>query len=462
MIFSSSPFFLFFSIYLLLHLAIPARYRLGLIIAGSTFFYGYWNPWYVWLPYLLVAVAFLGALWLEQARGKAIHHRRIAIVVCALLVPLIVIKYTNFVYEDVLGFPDRLVTWAFPLGISFITFTMISYVVDVYRGRYPLERRPGLLTGLVLFFPHLIAGPILRPNDLMPQLARPKPAWHHFGIRLVFGFAIFTLGLFKKLVVADTLGASVRAVYEDASPSLSSLDYLLAWYSFCAQIYCDFSGYTDMAIGAAIILGVRLPTNFRQPYAAETVAEYWRRWHITLSTWLRDYIYIPLGGNRYGDVAQIRNLIITMGIGGLWHGAHWTFVVWGLLHGLAISFSHVTSKLRYRLRFPKWARVLLAFHFVCIAFIIFRAQDFTTVYRVMAGPFRAPTEDVSAFMARHMFDLLILCLFFLTHSFDSHRNVRRLVHRSNPFGFWTSVAFIWIFSLAVSQENASKFIYFDF
>jgi len=278
MIFSSSQFYLFFSGYLVLHLIVPARQRIALIVVGSSFFYGYWNPWYVWLPYLLVAIAFFGTLWQQRACDAAARRWRVTLVVAAVLAPLVVIKYTNFFYQDVLGIfvGDRgpLVSWAFPLGISFVTFTLIAYVVDVYRGKYPVERSPGLLSGLVLFFPHLIAGPILRPHDLLPQLANPQPATRGFGIRFVYGFAIFTLGLFKKTVVADTLSETVRTVYEGAASGLNATDYLLAWYGFCAQIYCDFSGYTDMAIGVAMILGVRLTTKTEQPFAAQSIIEF--------------------------------------------------------------------------------------------------------------------------------------------------------------------------------------------
>ena len=468
MIFSSPPFFLFFSIYLLLHLAVPVRYRLALIIAGSTFFYGYWNPWYVWLPYLLVAIAFLGAIWLEKARGTSAHAKRIVAVVTLLLVPLAIIKYTNFVYQDVLGLflgpMPKLVTWAFPLGISFITFTMIAYVVDVYRGKYPLENRAGLLTGLVLFFPHLIAGPILRPADLIPQLANPASAWRAFSIRFVYGLAIFTLGLFKKLVLADSLGGVVQAMYEGGGRGLTGAEYLLADYAFCVQIYCDFSGYTDMAIGTAIILGVHLPTNFRQPYAAASVAEYWRRWHITLSNWLRDYVYIPLGGNRGGEASQFRNIVITLGIGGLWHGAHWTFVIWGLLHGMAIGCNHLISRHMPQTRFkmPHWFKVLLTFHFILTAFIMFRSPDFATMWRIMAGPFNVPWGSFGSFLSGRAFELILLVLFFATHRFDSYRTVRGLVHLASPVVYWPVIGLIWVLSIAISQDYNLKFIYFDF
>jgi alginate O-acetyltransferase complex protein AlgI len=469
MIFSSPPFFFFFSIYLLFHLAIPTRHRLALIIAGSTFFYGYWNPWYVWLPYLLLLIAFFGAQWIETARGTSKLFRRAAIVVSLLLMPLAVIKYTNFFYEDMLGFflgfRGQLVHWAFPLGVSFITFTMIAYVVEVYRGSYHLEKRPGLLAGLVLFFPHLIAGPILRPNDLLPQLHHPKPARRAFGIRFVYGLAIFSIGLLKKLVFADTLSDAVKAVYEGTSSGLSAADYLLAWYGFCVQIYCDFSGYTDMAIGIAIVLGVRLPINFMHPFTSASIIEFWRRWHITLSTWLRDYLYIPLGGNRKGLAVQVRNVLLTMGLGGLWHGAHWTFVIWGLWHGVGIACVHLANRsplAKGLAVLPRWFRIFVTFHFVCVGFIFFRAADLTAAWRVIAGPFTAPLGSIGAFASVHLFELMLLVAFFATHSRDSHRTIRRTVHRLPAMAYWPAVALIWLFAIAISQETSSKFIYFDF
>jgi alginate O-acetyltransferase complex protein AlgI len=469
MIFSSPPFFLFLLIYMLFHLAVPARHRLALIIAGSTFFYGYWNPWYVWLPYLLLLIAFFGAQWIEKARGTPSQYKRAALVVSLLLLPLVVIKYTNFIFEDVLGlffgFRGQLVHWAFPLGVSFITFTMIAYVVDVYRGRYRLETRPALVTGLVLFFPHLIAGPILRPNDLLPQLDHPQPAWRALGIRFVYGLAIFSVGLLKKLVFADTFSTPVRAVYEGAGRGLGAADYLLGWYGFCVQIYCDFSGYTDMAIGVAVLLGVRLPINFKQPYAAASIIEFWRRWHITLSTWLRDYIYIPLGGNRKGTSLQIRNVLFTMGLGGLWHGAHWTFVIWGLWHGIGIACAHLaarSSSAKILLMWPRWLKIFVTFHFVCVGFIFFRAADLATAWRVIAGPFTAPWGNLGAFVSVHLFELILMVVFVSSHPFDGHRTIRRIVRNIPAIAYWLTVAAIWLFAIAVSQDRPSKFIYFDF
>jgi len=469
MIFSSPPFFFFFAIYFLFHLAVPLRWRLVVIILGSTAFYGYWNPWYVWIPYLIMLIAFYGAHWVERARGAPTHFRRVAVVVCLLLIPLVVVKYARFIYQDVLGqafgFEGRFPEWPLPLGISFVTFTMISYVVDVYRGHYPVETRLGSLTGLVLFFPHLIAGPILRPGDLLPQLNRPRPALRGLEIRIVFGLAIFSIGLLKKLVFADPLSEAVRAVFDGGSAGLSAADYLLAWYGFAVQIYCDFSGYTDMAIGIAMILGVRLPVNFLHPYTSGSIVEFWRRWHITLSTWLRDYLYIPIGGNRKGALRRFSNVMVTMGLGGLWHGANWTFILWGLWHGLGVTCTHMLNRsvsVQRSSELPRWLRVLVTFHFVTIGWILFRAPDLATAWRVFCGPFVEPLGNVSAFVSTHLFQLIVLMVFFITHSWDSHRRIRQIVRRLPVSIYWLSILLIWIISVTISDGSSAKFIYFDF
>jgi alginate O-acetyltransferase complex protein AlgI len=216
-----------------------------------------------------------------------------------------------------------------PLGVSLVTFTLTAYIVDIYRGIFPPGAKLSHVLAYVLFFPHLIAGPILRPAELLPQLARPGPLRRTW---LLPGIAIFTLGLVKKLVFADPVSEVVDAIYHsDAVPSAP--EALMALYGFSLQIYCDFSGYTDMAIGIALLLGVKLPENFGQPYCAVSLVDFWRRWHITLSYWLRDYLFIPLGGSHHGLTRQIVNVMITMALGGLWHGANWTFVFWGVLHG---------------------------------------------------------------------------------------------------------------------------------
>lgn len=411
-------------------------------------------------------IAHRGTIWVMDSVEVNNKRRRLLVVVAALLFPLLVVKYTNFLYQDVLGlftgYQGRLVSWQLPLGISFITFTLIAYVVDVYSGRYRLERNAGMLTGLVLFFPHLIAGPILRPGELLPQLHRPK---RRLGVLAVFGIAIFSIGLLKKLVFADTLSEVVGHVFLPSATGLTGLDYLLGIYGFTLQIYCDFSGYTDMAIGSALLLGVRLPTNFQRPYLASSVVEFWTRWHITLSTWLRDYLYIPLGGNRSGYWRQALNLFITMALGGLWHGASWNFVLWGLAHGTGISFVHAVRRFRFLHwlgRLPRTLRVVVTFHFVAACWVLFRSPDLSTAWRVISGPFFAPWGDTSAFALQYAFLITLIGVFMVTHRWDDHQTIRFITRRAPKAIFWPALLLIWILAITVSQGSSAKFIYFDF
>lgn len=395
------------------------------------------------------------------------HKRqRLLLVVVALLLPLLIVKYTNFIYQDVLGLitghHGRLVNWQLPLGISFVTFTLIAYIVDVYSGRYHLERNAGMLAGLVLFFPHLIAGPILRPAELLPQLHRPK---RRLGVLAVFGIAIFSIGLLKKLVFADSLSDVVGQVFLPGATSLTGPEYLLGIYGFALQIYCDFSGYTDMAIGSALLLGVKLPTNFQKPYASSSVVEFWTRWHITLSKWLRDYLYIPLGGNRSGYWRQTQNLFITMGLGGLWHGASWNFVLWGLAHGAGISFTHAVRKfslLHWLGRLPRILRVVATFHFIIACWILFRAPDLSTAWRVVSGPFSAPWGDTAVFAIQQAFPITLIVAFLVTHRWDDHQTIRYITQRLPKALFWPLILLIWMLAITISQGSSAKFIYFDF
>lgn len=469
MLFSSPPFFLFFAIYFALYLVTPARFQLALVIAGSTFFYACWIPSYVWVPYLLIGIAYVGALWIGRTRAAPGAGRRLALAVTALLLPLAIVKYGRFLYQDVLGSPlgasFSLPVIALPLGISFITFTLIAYVVEVHRGSFPVERGLGRLTGLALFFPHLIAGPILRPQQLLPRLALPRSPRRDLAVRATFGIALFSLGLVKKLVIADPLGAAVDPIYAAPHASASAQQYLLAMYAFPIQIYCDFSAYTDMAIGLATLIGVRLPQNFLVPYGAESMTEHWRRWHITLSSWMRDYVYIPLGGNRGAFARQLCNVMLTMGIVGLWHGASFCFVLWGLYNGMLIAFERVADRLRALRPFPELprsVRVVRTFHLIAAGGILFRAPDLATAARVAAGPFQAPLEPLSAFLYANLTVLVVLGVALATHRFDTQRQLRRAVQHLPPVLYPPLIAAAWILAIVVSSGTSAKFIYFDF
>ena len=464
MLFSSVPFFLFFAAYLPFHLYVPARYRIAVVIVGSTVFYAYWNVLYVWVPYLLIAITFLGSLFIDAAGDPAQRKRRMIGVLALTLAPLVFFKYTNFIVSTLLAplteVSPKLLDLPLPLGISFFTFTLIAYLVDFYRRQYPFV---GLrdLSAYTLFFPHSIAGPILRPREFIPQL--PKLA-RAFDYRFTLGTLIFAIGLVKKLVFADQIAALVDPVYAGGE-GLTGPDYLLAIYGFSLQIYCDFSGYTDMAIGLAIMLGVRFPQNFERPYGSASISEFWRRWHITLSRWIRDYIYIPLGGNRHGTLATVRNLFVTMGLAGLWHGANWTFVLWGLVHAVGIAWSRLADQVPLFgaiRRLPRPLLVLGAFHFVTLAWILFRARSLDTAWRVLRGPFSAPWTDIGQYVSQNAFQLALVLIFLATHWLDSHSRWRWMVWRFPRPLIWSLIVFAFVLAITISTGSSAEFIYFEF
>jgi alginate O-acetyltransferase complex protein AlgI len=466
MIFSSLPFFLFFAVYFPLHLLIPRQYRIYLILIGSTFFYAYYRPGYVWIPMTLCAIAYAGAIWIEQDRDPAQRKMKLSCILPVMLAPLIFYKYTDFIITSVLGpffgWSHKVINLPLPLGISFFTFTLISYVVDVYRGRFPVERQFHQLLGYVLYFPHQIAGPILKPAKLIPQLEHPKDARR---ARFTYGALLFALGLVKKLMFADSISPRVDAVYKVGANLPGFGDYLLAFYGFPMQIYCDFSGYTDMALGLAFLLGVRMPANFKTPYIATSLVDFWRRWHITFSFYLRDYLYIPLGGNRGGFAKQLRNIFITMLLGGLWHGANWTFVIWGGIHAVGIAACHTWRHFGLHRIFtavPKALWLLLTFHWVAISWVFFRAPDFSTAYRVLKGvaiPSRIP---FSAFVFQNLFFIILLAVFYGIHRWDDYRRSYVFTRRVPKPLAWAAISMLIVLTIALAGANSAAFIYFDF
>jgi alginate O-acetyltransferase complex protein AlgI len=464
MLFSSPIFFAFFAVYFALHLILPRNYLLYLIISGSTVFYAWWRVEYVWVPYALMAIAYAGVRWIDQAKEPAPRRRRMLISVAALFMPLLVFKYADFIYLGMLGLllgvDGKVIDLPLPLGISFVTFTLTALIVDTYHGKFPPLQSPATVLGYVLFFPHLIAGPILRPIELIPQLEHPRASRVLMSTAAI---AIFTVGLVKKLVFADPIAEVVDAIYAAGQPSAPAA--ILAIYGFAVQIYCDFSGYTDMAIGLAMLLGIRLPNNFRQPYCALSLVEFWRRWHMTLSFWLRDYLYIPLGGNREGLINTVRNILLTMTLGGLWHGANFTFMIWGLMHGIGISVIHLKHRLiPGALRaMPTWVSLLITFHFVAIGWILFRAPSIARGSELLLAPaIGGGWSALPDFAAANVFTLTLIVVFFLLHRFDDHRRIKLIVRRWRREIIWPVIALGWILAITVSQGSSAKFIYFDF
>lgn len=385
MLFNSFAYLVFLPLAVALAFAAPRGARWVVLLGLSVVFYGWWNPLYL-IPLVVSAgVDFVAAR--QMARHATRRARRPWLIasISINLGMLFAFKYADFALSTAAWLSNG--AWAapvlglvLPVGISFYTFQSLAYTVDVYRGRERAEPSSGRFFLYVLFFPQLVAGPIERSTALMPQL-RLEPRWN--AARAASGLLLILWGLVKKVVVADRLALYVNSVYADPA-GYGMADLWLATYAFAFQIYGDFSGYSDIAIGSARILGVDLMRNFRTPYASTSVTEFWRRWHISLSTWFRDYLYVPLGGNRKGEARTRLNLLAVFLVSGLWHGAAWTFVAWGALHGAYVLLERVTVGARDRL----WMRVgpslrrlrrplalLVTFHAVVLAWVFFRAPS---------------------------------------------------------------------------------------
>ena len=398
MLFNSLHFLLFFPVVAAVYFSLPYRFRVYFLLAASYYFYMCWRPAYI----LLIIVSTLLDYGCSIAMGNKADRKDRRLFLLLSLVGnlglLFSFKYFNFFsgsLETLFGqfniyyhFPSLKVL--LPVGISFYTFQTLSYTIEVYRGKQKAERNFPYFALYVAYFPQLVAGPIERADRLLPQV-RANHDWDYD--RAVDGLRQAIWGFFKKVVIADRLALLVNHIY--ATPGeYSSLPLLLATYFFAFQIYCDFSGYSDIAIGTAKIMGIDLMQNFNRPYHSKSIREFWQRWHISLSTWFRDYLYIPLGGNRVARRSRwYFNIIIVFLISGLWHGANWTFVIWGSLHGFYLLGGVVTEKLRdgfCRLiglaRFPgvrKLISVVITFHLVLVSWVFFRAQSISDAFRIL-------------------------------------------------------------------------------
>lgn len=400
MLFNSREFALFFPLVTVAYFLLGGRARVALLLAASAVFYMAFIPVYLLILVWLIGVDYVSGLLIEGARGR----RRTAWLVASIasnLGVLAVFKYWDFAASNLGGLaqafgisaPLAPIGLVLPIGLSFHTFQSLSYTIEVYRGSVRAERSLLHFALYVLFYPQLVAGPIERPANLLPQLHVDKP-WRHEDV--AHGLRLMAWGFFKKVVVADRLGVLVDHVYSDPT-RYTGAPLLVATLFFSWQIYCDFSGYSDIAIGAARVMGIRLMTNFDRPYAATSIADFWRRWHISLSSWFRDYVYIPLGGRRCTPPRHLANVLVTFLLSGLWHGANWTFVAWGAFHGLCLIASILTSGLRQRLseatglaRVPVLRAALArtaTFGLVTAAWVFFRAGSMADAWHVFAHMF---------------------------------------------------------------------------
>ena len=386
------------------------------LLTASLLFYACWK--FEFLALLILSIAFNYSAGLAINRLGETRSRRVALS-CAIAVDLIVLgvfKYSNFFLGSVtgaFGLVPVSVMLILPLGISFYTFTQIAFLVDVYRAR--ASALNALEYGLfVAYFPHLIAGPILHHAEMIPQFRRPDFS----GLNVAMGMSIFSAGLFKKVILADSIGPIADKIFNAASHG-TLLDAATAWVgalSYTLQLYFDFSGYSDMAIGLSLLFGIRVPANFNSPYKAISIIDFWRRWHMTLSRFLRDYLYTPLGGNRKGTARRYVNVLVTMVLGGLWHGAGWTFVAWGALHGAYLVINHAWRAIR-----PNPARLgrirrasgrLATFVAVVVAWVFFRSADFGTAFSVLAAMIEL-REPAGPQFLWSLFDLLEVAILLL-------------------------------------------------
>lgn len=473
MIFTSITFVVFFAVLLALFGLIRGTPgRLWILLVASYIFYANWNVYYVILIFLYGVWGWGLGLMMYRARTPWLRKAYFLLSVLLSLGTLAYFKYANFLGENLanlLGVP----TWGavdivLPVGISFFTFHTMSYIIDLYRGHVEPCRSPVKFFLFVAFFPQLVAGPILRASSFLPQLDQPvKLTWPN----AVSGAQIFIAGAIQKTLFADHLSIFVDQVYR--SPEIYSPGTLwLAVGAYAMQIFCDFSGYSLMAIGTARVLGFELPENFRMPYLAASIADFWRRWHISLSSWLRDYLYIPLGGNRHGEARTLANMAITMLLGGLWHGASWNFVLWGALHGVALGVHRSWSRWRERRGCTPessgplyglfaWGLTLL---FCCLAWVPFRSPDFETTLVFLRGLLPGAS---GSFVWHHTPTVLILLAAIVWHLVDRFRPtlMQRLPFRQDELVRWPALltlGSVVLLLFLLVPLNASPFIYFQF
>ncbi len=488
MLFNSTQYAIFFPIVVAIYFAIPQRTRWAFLLVASYYFYMCWKPGYVALIAFSTLVDYVAGILMESAQSKRLKLRYLILSLCSNLGMLFFFKYYNF-FNDTLravtsaldiGISLPATHFLLPVGLSFYTFQSLTYTIGVYRGELRAERHLGVFAAYVCFFPQLVAGPIERAKNLLPQFFEK----HKFNYDdATDGLKLIIWGLFKKCVIADRLSQLVDQVYGNPT-DYQGFSLAVATACFAVQIYCDFSGYSDMAVGSAQMMGFRLTENFRRPYHATSITDFWRRWHISLSTWFRDYVYIPLGGSRVSSYRRYLNIMAVFVVSGLWHGANWKFLVWGALHGAYMVFGQISLPLRERFAailgltsYPRVRRLwqtLATFTLVAFAWIFFRANSIgDAIYIARSLPTGWSIILDPAHMSDTLFGLgLPKSEFFLAlemiailecgHLLQSKGNVRRMLAKRPLILRWAAYsALLWIvFFFGVFRHK--EFIYFTF
>jgi alginate O-acetyltransferase complex protein AlgI len=473
MVFNSLSYVLFFAVVLVLHnLPLSWSLKKANLLIASYIFYAFWYPPFIVLLWASTLVNWLIAGQMHRQATEPGRKRWLYLALVFNLGTLGFFKYWKFAFENwqallgVFGVQYQIPEWniLLPIGISFFTFHSMSYTLDVYWRR--VEPIPKLFDFalFVAFFTQLVAGPILRTAELVPQFARARVATVE---QLWWGLALITLGLFEKVVLADgALAPTADAVFGNGAP-VAMLDAWLGALAFTGQIFCDFAGYSTIAIGSAMCLGFSIPNNFRAPFAAVGFAEYWNRWHISLSSWLRDYVYFPLGGSRKGPIRTYVNIMATMLLSGLWHGASWNFVVWGGLFGVFLCLERMLKRATAGWNLPtgesfRFALALLTFTLICMTRVFFRADSFPDALAVLGSMFGLNPAAASVLPTVWVLEVVICMLALLSaHWYMRNKELEQVVSRASPAltaGTWACLAF----AVIITQGRGDAFIYFQF
>lgn len=471
MVFNSLTFVVFFALVLVLH-ALPFTWRVKKInlLLASYVFYAAWNPPFIILLWISTVVDWYAAQKLVQAQKASARKLWMLLSVVVNLGMLAYFKYGTFMLENFtllmtslgVDYQPPAFSIILPVGISFYTFATLSYTLDIYLRRAEPAKNFLDYALFVTFFPHLVAGPIMRPTELVPQFEQARAAT---PVMLGFGLSLMILGMTQKIVLADGfLGPAAERIF-DSTQAPGLLDAWLGTLAFSGQIFCDFAGYSTTAIGAAMCLGFAMPDNFRFPYAAIGFSDFWRRWHITLSSWLRDYLYIPLGGNRHGEARTYFALMTTMLLGGLWHGASWTFVVWGGLHGLFLAIERLLKR-RFSDFIPGPAMLfglgVLTYLLVNVTWVFFRSSTFERAASVLRGMFGLNANAAPLLStAQIVMPGLIVLGILLCHALMRERTLESTIARVPAWIVAPALALM-LFAVVTAQGTGKAFIYFQF
>jgi alginate O-acetyltransferase complex protein AlgI len=480
MLFNSIAFAIFCPVVTAIYFLLALRWRVHWLLAASCFFYMAFIPAYILILAVTILIDYFAGIYLERVEDRKTRKVLLWVSILSTCTVLFIFKYFGFFTSSFVGLagllgwrlPRVVTSIILPIGLSFHTFQSLSYVVEVYRGNQKAERNFIVYATYVMFFPQLVAGPIERPQNLLHQFRE-----HH-----VFDYTEVTAGLkrmawgfFKKLVIADRLALYVNDVYS-APRNFNGLQLSVATFFFAYQIYCDFSAYSDIAIGAAQVLGFHLMENFKTPYYSLSVSEFWRRWHISLSTWFKDYLYIPMGGNRVSRRRNIANLLVTFGVSGLWHGANWTYVVWGLLNGLYLITGWLTKEWRNRFfgAIGLHERTLIrrammlstTFLLTCVAWIVFRAKnmgDAVYVFTHLASGWNFHNIATEQFLLRQLpVALAAILALEIGQLSDSAVSIPSFLGRMPTPARWTLYASFVMAVLMFGVYKDMQFIYFQF